>query len=290
MPEGKIIKALSGFFYVESADGIIECKPRGKVRKGAAEPVVGDRVRYSLSGGKGVLEEILPRKNFLVRPPVANLDALVILCANTIPVTDPFLVDRITVIGAARGIPSIIVINKTDLDAAAELASLYRKAGFPTYCTSAETGEGIPALTEALAGKTVAFTGNSGVGKSSLLNRIQPGLRLQTGEVSDKLGRGRHTTRHVELFLLPNGTRIADTPGFSSFDTERMDYIPKEELDRHFPDFEPCIGKCRFRDCSHRKEPDCAVRGAVESGEISQSRYDSYLRLYQIASEIKEWE
>jgi ribosome biogenesis GTPase len=167
---------------------------------------------------------------------------------------------------------------------------IYNKAGFPVITTSAETGEGVEQLRELFKGKLTAFTGNSGVGKSSILNRLCPGLALPTGEVSEKLGRGRHTTRHVELYDLGEDTFVADTPGFSSFDTDQMDVILKENLQYVFPDFGPYIGSCQFHDCSHRKEPGCAVVSAVSSGEIGESRYDSYLKLYEKASQIKLWE
>jgi len=290
MTEGQIIKALSGFYYVETSEGLVECRARGKVRKGTDEPLVGDYVCFSGTGTKGILEKILPRKNSFIRPAVCNLDALVILCANTNPITDPFLIDRVTAIAGSQNVPCVICVNKTDLDPAVNLVDTYSRAGYRTIAVSAETGAGIEELRAEISGKTVAFTGNSGVGKSSVLNRLAPELALRTGEVSEKLGRGRHTTRHVELFTMKDGTRIADTPGFSSFDTDRMELVRKENLARVFPDFEPFLDGCRYRDCTHRKEPDCIVRNAVDAGKIVRSRYDSYLRLYQRASEIPDWE
>ena len=189
-----------------------------------------------------------------------------------------------------QNVSVILCVNKCDLDPAVDLVRIYEHAGFTVICTSAETGEGVELLKRTIAGKLVAFTGNSGVGKSSILNRLAPELNLATGEVSEKLGRGRHTTRHVELYRLGGDTYVADTPGFSSFDTDQMDVILKENLQYAFPDFGPFIGKCRFDDCSHRKEPDCAVRAAFEAGEIEKSRYDSYLKLYEKASQINLWE
>ena len=221
---------------------------------------------------------------------MANIDALVVFAANVNPVTEPYLIDRVAAIAGDQEVPVYLCVNKCDLDPAVDLVRIYENAGFSVICTSAETGEGVEALRQAIAGKLVAFTGNSGVGKSSILNRLAPELKLATGEVSEKLGRGRHTTRHVELFRLGEDTYVADTPGFSSFDTDQMEVILKENLQYAFPDFGKYIGKCRFDDCSHRKEPDCAVRGAFEAGEIEKSRYDSYLKLYEKSSQINLWE
>lgn len=290
MTEGRIVKALSGFYYVETPHGRIECKARGKFRHESLTPTVGDLVRISENGKTGTLEEILPRSNFFIRPAVSNLDLLVIFCANVIPVTEPFLIDRVTAIAGNQNVPVVLCVNKSDADADDRLTEIYRLAGYRTIRTSAVTGEGIEELREAIAGKTVAFTGNSGVGKSSVLNRLAPELELPVGEVSDKLGRGRHTTRHVELYALSDGTCVADTPGFSSFDTERMDLVLKENLQYAFPDFAPYLGRCQYRDCAHLKEPACAVCEAVAAGKISHSRYDSYVTLYERAKEIREWE
>ena len=236
------------------------------------------------------MEKIFPRKNSFIRPAVANMDALVIFAANVNPVTEPFLIDRVAAIAGDQGVQVILCVNKCDLDPAADLVGIYEKAGFSVIRTSAETGEGVEALRSLIEGKLTAFTGNSGVGKSSILNRLAPELKLATGEVSEKLGRGRHTTRHVELYCLGENTYVADTPGFSSFDTDQMEVILKENLQYSFPDFGPYVGKCRFDDCSHRKEPDCAVRAAVEMGHIGKSRYDSYLKLYESYSQVKLWE
>ena len=288
--EGRIVRALSGFYDVESDGRRVECRGRGKLRAAQQTPLVGDLVRCSVTGGKGMIEQILPRRNWFVRPAVSNLDALVILASGVIPVTEPFLIDRVAAIAGDRGVPVIICINKRDLDPGAALAQIYEKAGFPVLCTSARTGEGIEALREAIRGKTVAFTGNSGVGKTSLLNRLAPALSLRTGDVSEKLGRGRHTTRHVELFSLGDGTYVADTPGFSSFDTDQMEVILKENLQYAFPDFAPYLGRCQFHDCAHRREPGCSVTAALRAGEIQPSRYDSYLRLYEHALQFKQWE
>ena len=290
MEEYRIIKALSGFYYVQTEDGIVECRARGRFRRQDQSPLVGDFVRITRQRDKGVLEALLPRKNAFIRPAVANIDQLVVLASCAIPVTEPFLIDRVLAIAQLQNVPALVVVNKDDLAPAQPLAEIYRRAGVPVLVTSAETGEGIEALREALAGKLSCLTGNSGVGKSSLLNRACPQLRLPVGEVSEKLGRGRHTTRHIELYSLGSNTFVADTPGFSAFDTERMELVHKEQLQYAFPEFAPYLGHCQFPDCAHRKEPGCAVRKALAEGEIGQTRYDSYERLYELASQLKEWE
>ena len=290
MEEYRIIKALSGFYYVQTESGVVECRARGRFRRQDQSPLVGDFVRITRQGSKGVLEELLSRKNAFVRPAVANIDQLVVLASCAIPVTEPFLIDRVLAIAQLQSVPALVVVNKDDLAPAQPLAEIYRRAGVPVLVTSAETGEGIGALREALAGKLSCLTGNSGVGKSSLLNRACPQLSLPVGEVSEKLGRGRHTTRHIELYSLGNNTFVADTPGFSAFDTERMELVHKEQLQYAFPEFAPYLGHCQFPDCAHRKEPGCAVRRALAEGKIGQTRYDSYERLYELASQLKEWE
>lgn len=288
--QGVIIKALSGFYYVAAEDGIIQCRARGKFRKTGESPLVGDRVTVQRENGQGTVRTILPRKNCFLRPAVANIDTLVILASRSIPVTEPFLIDRMTVLALRQGVEPVICVNKSDLASPEPLAAIYRAAGFPVVCTSAETGEGIEELRALISGKTVAFTGNSGVGKSAILRGLCPDLEIETGEVSQKLGRGRHTTRHVELFPIGERSYVADTPGFSSFELELMEPIPKEELAELFPDFRPYLGRCRFLDCAHRKEPDCAVLAALTAGEIKPSRHQSYLKLYEAAEQIKPWE
>ena len=290
MMNDRIIKALSGFYYVQTEDGIVECRARGKFRKEGVSPLVGDFVTISRSGKSGTVEEILPRKNSFIRPAVANVDLLVLLASCAIPQTEPFLIDRVLAIAGQQGVEPLICVNKNDLEPGEGLAGIYRRAGFHVIVTSAETGEGIDELRAAISGKLSAFTGNSGVGKSSILNALCPELKLAVGEVSEKLGRGRHTTRHIELYCLGNGTFVADTPGFSSFDTERMDLVLKDQLQYAFSDFAPYLGKCQFQDCAHLKEPGCAVRAALERGEIEPTRYESYKRLYEMAKEIKPWE
>ena len=216
MSEGVILKALSGFYYVDDGQTVCTCRARGKHRHAGLTPLVGDRVRFTpLEKSSGALDEILPRKNEFYRPAVANIDLLVVVASQAVPVTDPFLIDRVAAIAAARGCDTLICVNKCDLEPGEELARIYERAGFPTLRISARTGEGMDALCRAIAGKVCAFTGNSGVGKSSILNALEAGFDLATGEISDKLGRGRHTTRHVELFRLSCGALAADTPGFS---------------------------------------------------------------------------
>lgn len=288
MKQGRIVKSLSGFYDVQTESAVITCRARGHLRRGQL-PLVGDIVEISEEKGKGMLEKILPRKNSFVRPAVANLDLLVVFASNVNPVTEPFLIDRVAAIAGNQEVPVCIVVNKYDMDPGEKLTKIYRDAGYQVIQTSAETNQGIEQLRQQLEGKFACFTGNSGVGKSSILNALEPSLGLQTGEVSDKLGRGRHTTRHVQIYRIGDAF-IADTPGFSSFDTDQMDLVVKENLQFAFPEFAPYIGCCQFRDCSHRKEPGCAVVSAVKNGEIGESRYTSYLRLYEKAMQINEWE
>ena len=288
---GTIIKALSGFYYVSTENGVFECRARGKFRLDGTSPLVGDKVSFNNdANGKGYIEKVFERKNFFIRPAVANIDAMVFIAANTNPVTDPFLIDRVSVIAEESDCELIVCVNKTDLDPADELYDIYSKSGFVTFKTSAETGEGIDELRNALKGKICAFTGNSGVGKSSILNALVPELKLEVGEVSEKLGRGKHTTRHVELFSLSDKTYIADTPGFASFEIEMMQSISKEELMYDFREFKEYIGSCRFNDCAHLKEPGCAVTEALAAGRIMPSRYESYKRLYELSAQNKSWE
>ena len=288
---GTIIKALSGFYYVSAENSVYECRARGKFRLDGTSPLVGDRVSFAVSGnGKGYIEKVHERKNFFIRPAVANVDVLVFIAANTNPVTDPGRIDRGFAITQEAGCELMVCINKTDIDPANELYDIYSSSGFDTFRVSAFDGSGIDELRSALKGKICAFTGNSGVGKSSILNAIVPELKLEVGEVSEKLGRGRHTTRHVEFFAVDEDTFIADTPGFASFEVEMMQTIDKHELQYDFRDFRSCIGKCRFADCAHLKEPGCAVTAAVENGQIKPSRYQSYIRLYELSAQNKFWE
>lgn len=286
---GRIKKALSGFYYVDTGEGIVTCRARGRFRKEGVSPLVGDMVEITVSGTEGMVDAIEPRRNVFARPAVANIDQLVIVASNAIPRTDPYLIDRMTAIAALKNCEVLLCINKSDLDRADELCAVYAQAGLPFVLVSAETGEGVEELRERMAGKLSAFTGNSGVGKSSLLNALDPHFSAQVGEVSQALGRGRHTTRHVELYKLSGEAELIDTPGFSSFDTAELGLELKEKLPETFADFAPYLGGCRFVGCSHTKEKGCAVLAAVKAGEISPSRHTSYLRLYNELKDLREW-
>lgn len=291
MTDGVIVKALSGFYYVETEGKLLECKARGKFRLDGTSPLVGDRVSCSLdANGKGRIDHVEPRRNWFIRPAVANVDMLVFVAANTNPVTDPFLIDRVSVIAAEADCEFAICVNKTDIDAGDELFDVFTAAGFPVIRTSAVTGEGMDELRGLLCGKISAFTGNSGVGKSSILNALMPGANIQTAEVSERLGRGKHTTRHVELYALGADTFVADTPGFASFEVDMVDPISCENLQYAFREFRPYIGQCRFRDCAHLKEPGCAVLAAVAAGKIAPERHESYARLYALSAQVNDWE
>ena len=291
MVEGRIQKALSGFYYVDTGSELLTCRARGKFRKDGISPLVGDRVEVrELGNGDGFLEKILPRRNAFARPAVANIDQLVVIASGATPRTDPFLIDRVAAIAALKGCEVIILLNKCDLDSADELYGIYRAAGFQTLRVSAETGEGLEALKPLIAGKLSAFTGNSGVGKSSILNALDSEFHIQVGEVSDALGRGRHTTRHVELFRLSCGAEIVDSPGFSSFETDELNLELKHRLPETFREFGPYLDRCQFVGCSHTKEKGCAVLEAVRRGDIQKSRHDSYLQLYEELKPLKDWQ
>ncbi len=288
--QGIIMKALSGFYYVAAEGETYTCRGRGKLRLDGSSPLVGDRVEFTLSpDGSGTVTAILPRRNSFVRPAVANIDLMVIVAAAVNPVSDPFLLDRMTALAEKHGCEVLLCINKADMDPGDALYDIYTRAGFRVLRTSAVTLEGVEELAEALRGVTAAFSGNSGVGKSSLLNAMEPGLSLSTAEVSEKLGRGRHTTRHVQLFPLSGGGFLADTPGFGSFDVEQMETLCKEELQHCFREFAPYLGSCRFNDCAHLKEPDCAVLTALQEGKIVPSRHESYMRLWEQAAKTPDW-
>ena len=289
--EGIIRKALSGFYYVQAGEEEVTCRARGKFRHQKRTPLVGDRVAFTRQpDGSGSLDEILPRRNAFQRPAVANIDQLVIIASGAIPVSDPYLLDRIISLAESKDCQPILCVNKWDLVPAQQLLEIYQKAGIPALAVSAVTGQGIEDLRALLAGKISAFTGNSGVGKSSILNALDPTFGLATGEISEKLGRGRHTTRHVELFPVAGGL-IADTPGFSAFDQEKGGQVlDKETLAETFREFRPYLGQCRFVGCAHVKEKGCAVLEALAEGKISPSRHRSYVRLYELAKENKPWE
>lgn len=291
MLDGIILKGIGGFYYVDTADGIIECKARGKFRRTIGKPMVGDRVKLELQpeDGTGFLLEIEPRKTTLIRPPVANIDLLAAVASAAPPQTEPFLIDKVLAIAEHKGMEVLVVLNKTDLDPADALYDTYRQAGIDVLRVSAETGAGIGELRERLHGRVAAFAGNSGVGKSSLLNRLDPNFKGAVGSISDRIGRGRHTTRHVELVPFAGGY-LADTPGFSSFETEQMDLVLRDDLQYAFREFAPYLGQCQFTGCSHTCEKGCAVLAAVKAGEIPPSRHESYKRLYESVKDLKEWE
>ena len=291
MSEGRIRKALSGFYYVDTGSEVLTCRARGKFRKEGISPLVGDRVEVrELGNGEGFVEAILPRKNAFSRPAVANIDQLVVIASGAIPKTDPFLIDRVAAIAALKGCRVMVLLNKCDLDCADALYAVYAAAGFPTLRVSAETGEGIEELKPLIAGKLSAFTGNSGVGKSSILNALDPAFQLQVGDVSQALGRGRHTTRHVELFHLSCGADVVDSPGFSSFETDELNLELKHRLPETFVEFRPYLDQCRFVGCSHTKEKGCAVLEAVRDGKIQRSRHVSYIRLYEELRPLQDWQ
>jgi len=287
--QGKIIKGIGGFYYVETANAVYECKARGSFRKDKITPLVNDNVVISVNeNAENTVDEILPRKNSLARPPVANIDNLIIVVSTVEPKPSTFVIDKLTAVAEFNGIEPVIVITKSDLSEADALYEIYSKAGFKTYIVSNEDKKGIDGVRKILAGKTNVFTGNSGVGKTSLINNLDPSLSLKTAEISKKLGRGRHTTRQAEVFNICDGY-IIDTPGFSSIDIDRSNIIMKDELCHCFRDFADFTDKCKFTSCSHTCEKGCAVVKAVEDGVISKSRHASYVQLYNDVKDINEW-
>lgn len=284
--KGKIYKGIGGFYYVATDAGeIIECKARGKFRKEHIIPIIGDDVEIEVKNSKGSITEIYERKNSLIRPAVANIDIIVVVVAAKDPEPATFVTDKMLVNAEINGIEAVVCINKTDLAQNEELKAIYEKSGYKTISVSAVEKNGLDELFETIKGKTAAFAGVSGVGKSTILSYIT-GTSLETGEVSDKISRGRHTTRHVELFKVSGGGYVLDTPGFSSVETEE---ITAEELEECFPEIYKISGGCRFRGCAHIEEPDCAVKKAVADGQIPQSRYESYKELYEIQRSKKQW-
>lgn len=291
---GKIIKGIAGFYYVNCVENGIaqtyECKAKGGFRKDKIKPLVGDNVRIqvvSREGKTGNIEEILPRKNQLIRPEVANVDQAVVIFAMADPMPNLNLLDRFLVMMERQGVDTIICFNKSDIvskQEADQLMDVYEKCVNQVLSISTKEKVGLQKLQEVLKGKTTVLAGPSGVGKSSTLNEIYPDAEMETGTVSEKIGRGRHTTRHSELFCIDADTYLFDTPGFSSL---KIPEIAKEELKDYFTEFIPYEGQCRFLGCTHTHEPACKVKEALEKGEISKVRYDNYLQMYE---EIKEWE
>ncbi|MEE1139213.1 MAG: ribosome small subunit-dependent GTPase A [Acutalibacteraceae bacterium] len=288
--EGIIIKGIGGFYYVEADGQIYECKARGVFRKSGIKPLAGDRVRISINdNAENTINEIAERSSVLVRPPVANVDRLFIVSSVCEPKPVLLIIDRMTALAVNQGIEPIVVFTKNDLESADEYIEIYRKAGIKAFSVSCVNGDGVEDVKEELKGHISAFCGNSGVGKSSLLNAIDPELGLKTGEISDKLGRGRHTTRHSELFKVEGGY-VADTPGFSSFETDETEPILKDSLPFAFKEFEKYIGQCKFTSCLHTKDKGCRIIQAVEEGDIPVSRHESYCFMMEQAKNIKEWE
>ena len=288
--KGIILKSTGGFYYVEVADVIYECKARGIFRKRNNSPKVGDRVKITVpDDGYCSIDDIMERKNTLKRPPLANIDVLVIVVSTTEPSPNYLVIDKMTAAAVSKEIKPIVVFTKSDLAPVNHLVDIYRKVDIPAYAFSSMDNSGLDEIKAELKDKVTAFCGNSGVGKSTLLNALFPDLSLQTGEISDKLGRGRHTTRTVELFK-KHGGYIADTPGFSTVDIERFELIRKDELKFAFPEFDEYFGTCQFNSCNHVCEKGCKVIEAVENGVIPRSRHDSYVRMYNEVKDIKEWQ
>ncbi|MCC8181481.1 MAG: ribosome small subunit-dependent GTPase A [Clostridiales bacterium] len=288
---GVIIRSISGFYDVDIQGQLLRCRGRGKLRHQKQKPLVGDLAEVTrISETEGALDAILPRRNALERPAVANMDQILIVASGAVPVTDPFLIDRITALANAIGCQPVILFNKWDLVPVPEMAKIYQDAGFTVIPCSARTGQGVEEIRSCLRGRISVFTGNSGVGKSSLLNALEGSLALATGEVSTKLGRGKHTTRTVELFRLPEDALVADTPGFAAFDPQTPELMDAQALAGYFPEFRPYLSGCAFVDCAHIKEKGCGLLTAIEQGKVSRSRHESYVRLYQQAKEFRPWE
>lgn len=287
---GTIIKGIGGFYYVEAADEIYECKARGVFRKEKLSPLVGDKVTISINeNAENTIDEIMPRKNALTRPPVVNIDNLIIVVSTVEPKPSTLVIDKLIAVAEHKNIEPIIVITKSDLASAHEIFDIYTLAGFKTIIVSNETKDGVDEVKAVLKDKISALTGNSGVGKTSLLNNLDETLALKTAQISKKLGRGRHTTRQAELYRVCDGF-VVDTPGFSSFEIDKSDIIFKDELAYCFRDFSDYIEKCKFYpSCTHTADKGCAVVEAVNEGKISKSRHNSYVQLYNEVKDIKEW-
>ncbi len=288
--EGIIIKSIDGFFFVETGEGTYPCRARGVFRKQKMKPVAGDYVSVLLSETEGnVVDCVHERKSMLLRPPVANIDRLFIISSVKEPNPNFLVIDRMVAIAVNRGIDPVVVFSKSDLGDTAEYVDIYRKAGLVSFAVSCKTGEGVEQLRQSLNGHISAFSGNSGVGKSSLLNVMFPDLNLETGDISQKLGRGRHTTRESRLYPVEGGY-VADTPGFSSLEFEGEDVMVKENVAFGFPEFVPYLGTCKFSTCRHMNDKGCKILEAVNRGEIAESRHQSYVTLMNEALALNEWE
>ena len=286
--KGIITKGIGGFYYVEVANAIYECKARGIFRKNKISPLVGDVVEISINeNAENTIDTILERKNSLIRPPVSNIDNLLIVVSTTDPKPNFYVIDKLIAISEHKNIEPYIIISKTDLSSYAEIVDNYKDAGINLIVLDNE--DSYNKIKEIMKDKISAFTGNSGVGKTTLLNKLDNTLNLSTGAISDKLGRGRHTTRQAQLFRVCGGY-VIDTPGFSSLDFEKVEIIKKDELPYCFREFKEYLGTCKFTSCSHVNDKGCSICKAVKDGKISQSRHNSYIQMYNQAKEIKEWE
>lgn len=289
---GRIIQSISGFFYVEAADAVFECKAKGAFRKKGLTPVVGDFVTIEVSDDlKGTVTDISERRNSLQRPPVANIDILFIIASIDDPKPNQYVIDKLSAFAVFHNIEPVIVFSKSDLGSCADYLEIYKKSTLKTISCSAKSNEGIDEIKSLLAGKTCAFTGNSGVGKSSILNAIDPSLALPTNSISSKLGRGKHTTRSVSLYKLCDGY-VADTPGFSSFDLEIIsERIYKDELPAYFPEFSDFSDSCKFTSsCSHIADKGCAILKAIDDGLIAKERHESYVKMYNEVKNFNKWD
>ncbi len=283
---GIITKCLGGLYTVESPDGIYVCKARGVFRSKGISPCAGDMVEIK----DETIISVAERRNCIIRPPLANLDQLIFVVSTCEPAPNYLLLDKFIAIAEYKGIKPVIAVTKTDLDSGSEIIQIYSSIGIDVLEVNYSDTRSVDAVRKLLAKKISAFTGNSGAGKSTLLNAVDPALNIPTAEISKKLGRGKHTTRHAELYRLETGGYIADTPGFSTFETNRYDIIRKEELAGCFREMAQFTDKCRFNDCSHTCEKGCAVLEAVSEGRIPRSRHTSYCNMYDEAKQLKEWE
>lgn len=287
--DGIILKGIGGFYYVKANDVVYECKAKGIFRKNRISPLAGDYVTITVrENGENTIDEIKERKNSLVRPQVANVDLMILVSSVIQPTANTLVMDKLIAIAEKKKIEPVIVFSKSDLADSRELALTYRKAGFTVFTVAKEDTD-VEQIKTLLKNKVTVFTGNTGVGKSTLINKISPELSLATGEISDKLGRGRHTTRQAELFPLFGGY-VIDTPGFSSLDFISNDVILKDDLQFYFREFEKSIGECQFVDCSHVCEKGCAILERVKNGDIPESRHNSYVSIYNEIKDIKHWQ
>ena len=290
MKENIVLKSIGGFYYIKKADGtVIECKAKGKFRKLALSPLAGDIVETEYEQGTNVITKIHERKNQFIRPPFANLDLLIMVISTTEPSPNYLVIDKMCAIAKHKNVEVAIVITKSDLSNCEEIKEIYQKAGYNVFISGENQNDELSKLKELMKGKVCAFAGNSGVGKSTLLNRLFPHLELETNEISQKLGRGKHTTRQVEIFDM-HDCMVADTPGFSSIELDRDNFISKYDLQYSFIEFEKYLDDCKFADCSHTSEIGCNIKQAVSNREISQSRYESYCSLYERQKSFKDWE